>query len=202
MRIFDDGETVPISVRQNRWIAVLVVIIVLAVGIWWLLRPAGPAPPTTVELSPRATFLRTAAPAADPPAIVSLRETGVRPGQRIRLVRKGRWAQGTGQPFGHLLAVFSASDSLGPHDARYRVPGALGIEGVRRGTDRHPIRGWQTDIPQDFGFGGPGQDSVRVQVPEGARYLFLGVDDVRVGDNVMADSTLAVRIVPLAREDG
>lgn len=202
MSFFDDGETVPITVRQNRWIAVLVVIIVLAVGVWWLLRPAGPAPPTTVELSPRATFLRTAAGAADAPTIVALREAGVRSGQRIRLVREGRWAQGTGQPFGHLLGVFSASDSLAPHDARYRVPGALGIEGIRRVTERNPVRGWETDIPQDFGFGGPGQDSVQVRVPAGARYLFLGVDDVRVGDNVAADSALAVRIVPLAREGG
>lgn len=202
MTFLDDGETVPIPVRRNRWIAALVVIIVLAVGLWWLMRSAGPAPPTTVELSPRATFLRTAAGNAEEPAIVSLEEAGVRSGQRIRLVREGRWAEGTGQSYGHLLGVFSASDSLAPADRRYRVPGAVGIEGVRRATNRNPIGGWETDVPQDFGFGGPGQDSVQVRVPEGARYLFLGVDDVRVGDNVPADSALAVRIVPLAREDG
>lgn len=202
MTFLDDDETVPIRIRRNRWIAALVVILVLAVGLWWLLRPTGPAPPTRVELSPRSTFLRTAAEGAEEPAILSLHELGLRPGSPVRLVRIGRWAQGTGQPFGHLLAVFSASDSLGPRDARQRVPGAVGVEGARRTTGRNPVEGWETDIPQDFGFGGPGQRSVRVRVPEGARYLFLGVDDVRVGDNVLADSALAVRIVPLARGDG
>lgn len=201
MSFLEDDETVPIEVRKNRWIAVLVVIIVLGVGLWWLMRPAGPAPPTTVEVSPRATFLRTAAPGADAPTIVPLEEAGVRSGQWIRLVREGLWSEGTGQRYGHLLGVFSASDSLGPRDERYRVPGALAVEGVRRSTDRNPLRGWPTDIPQDFGFGGPGQDSVRVRVPEGARYLFLGVDDVRVGDNVLADTALIVRLVPLARQE-
>lgn len=200
MTFGNNDDMVPIAIRRNRWIAALVVLIVLAVGLWFLLRPR-PTPPTEVELSPRATFLRTSPTGAEDARVLSLRELGLSPGDSVRLVRLGRWAQGTGQAYGHLLAVFSASDSLAPHDRRYRVPAALDA-GPRRATGRHPIGGWATDIPQDFSFGGPHQDSVTVRVPDGASHLFLGVDDLLVGDNTVADSILGVRIVPLGRDGG
>lgn len=195
-------EKVPVAVRQNRWIAALAVLVVLAVGLWWTLRPTGPAPSTRVPLDPRATFLRGPPGAVQPARALSLEELGLAPGDSVRLVRMGRWAQGTGVAFGHLIAVFSASDSLAPPGERHRVPGALEVEGPERSTGVAPLGLGPTDIPEDFGFGGPGQDSITVRVPERARYLFVAVDDVRPGDNLVAEAPFGVRIVPLGDGGG
>lgn len=189
-------DRTPIPIRQNRWIALLAVFVLLALATWLLMRPSGPAPPTDVDLDPRATYLRTSAVGVEPARALSLEELGVEPGDSVRLVRRGTWAQGTGTAFGHLIAVFSATDSLAPPEQAHRVPGALPAGG-RMFTGRNPVRGFTTDIPEDFGFGGPQTDSITVRVPEGARYLFVAPADERVGDNQVAEAPFGVRIVPL-----
>lgn len=196
------SNDVPIRVRRNRWIAALAVLIVVAVGTWLLIRTDGPAPPTEVSLDPRATYLRHSPGAARPARALSLQELGLSPGDSVRLVRMGRWAEGTGQAYGHLIGVFSATDSLAPADYRHRVVGAVDAHGPERATGWSPRGEGPTDIPHDFGFGSPTRDSVTVRVPEGARYLFLAVDDLRPGDNQVAEEPFGVRIVPLGAGSG
>lgn len=185
MSFLESDQTVPIPVRRNRWIAVLAVIVVLAVGLRWLTRPRAPAPPTEVELDPRATFLRAADGARDP-RIFPLGELGLRPGDSVALVR----ADSGDRSRATVLALFSETDSLAPPDRRYRVPGALGT-GRKRVTGPGPGGGPPTDIPQDFGVGGEDPDSVALRVPSLARYLFLAVEV-----DTVADSAVTVRVVP------
>lgn len=196
MTFLDDDEMVPIAIRRNRWIAMLVVLVVLAVGLWLTMRPATPASAVEVELPPGATYLRTVPAEAEPARVLSLDELGVGPGDSVRLTRTVRPGREEGPAEDGFVAVFSSSDSLAAPGEPHRVPGALEA-GPDRITGRHPTRGWATDIPEDFGFGGPGAESVTVRVPEGARYLVLGAEAPAAGEPG-GGASRTIRVVPRA----
>lgn len=200
MTFLDDDEMVPIAIRRNRWIAMLVVLGVLAVGLWLTMRPPPPASPVEVELAPGATYLRTIPAEAEPARVVSLDELRVGPGDSVRLarVRPGGEDAAAEDAF---VAVFSSSDSLAAPGEPHRVPGALDA-GPDRITGRHPTRGWVTDIPEDFGFGGPDAGSVTVAVPEGARYLILGTEAPPASGDPEGGASPTIRIVPRAVSRG
>lgn len=185
------GDRIPIGRRQGRWIAALAVLALVALGLRLMLGPAGG---DVVRVDPTSTYLRTdPADGAGRARAVPLSALGLEAGERARLVRVGRWRSVTGGPRTELVALFSADDSLRMSTRRRRVPGALDAGTDHRTRPTHHGHA-PTDVPGDFGFGGPGRDTVTVTVPERARYLFFSVDDTLFSDNSVAEAPFGVRV--------
>lgn len=147
---------------------------------------------TEFQVSPRSTFLRTVDnDAAEVPTIIDLASLGIAPGSRVLLERFGSYSFGpepdeTGI---RVIGVFSSSTTLLPTTQQFRVPGAIGvgIDFPSQMLGENP-----SDIPEDFRL-----ENLRITVPAGARYLFVGGVDIFYRDNRDLDNDLKVRITPL-----
>ncbi|MGF1537863.1 MAG: VCBS domain-containing protein [Elainellaceae cyanobacterium] len=153
---------------------------------------------TVVPLNPKATYLFTN---QDPDAIdVSAIElpSEISPGDTIKLESVGSFfffegSDPTRRAFDEMVGVFSATDQLGPlKDASGRNNIARVVDAIDAGEDTQTGRTSQglikTDIPQDFAI-----VSTRIQVPAGARYLFVSPRDSFFGDNSV-NGNWAIRI--------
>jgi hypothetical protein len=144
-----------------------------------------------VSLDPTGTFLRTIRDDATNPAIVSLADFGISPGDEITLNVVGGWTNGRGIEKTDTIAVFSSSAEFVDDSAvRNRVPDAIdaGPDIQTRPTFRNQE---PTDIPEDFAVDG----SVTIIVPDSASHLFLAARANFYRDNSDVNDDYAVRIV-------
>jgi len=150
--------------------------------------------PWSFAVDPSGTFLHTNQDAQAPPLVVDLEGLGVFPGQTIRLYRFGSCESTvpTSQTISVLDCAFSASDVLGPSADLQRVVDAIGI-GDDFATPPTQNGGQATEIPEDFGVA----NEREVQVPDGAKFLIVGVYDDHFDDNIDVDRDLRLAIAPL-----
>jgi len=155
------------------------------------------------SLDPRGAYLRVNGEAPPGAVPIDLLPLGINPGDVITLTRLGAFQRGTMPPFDEdvfrdMTAVFSSSDALGPPGQLNRVLGAL-YAGLDFKTEPTFVGGLPTDIPEDFevsNFDGT-VTSVTVQVPDGARFLFLATADSFFSDNADPNGDFGVRITPV-----
>lgn len=149
----------------------------------------------TVSLDSHADFLR-----ADPedsitdPVVIDLTTAGFAPGDLLRLSYSGWFYFGgacTGSPTPLddviVLSVFSASATLLASDEAHRIPDAIDT-GPDWFTGPTFVHNLPRDIPEDFRIlpGSPNEqhpDGFEIEVPTGARYLFVAVGDGWYQDN-------------------
>jgi hypothetical protein len=160
----------------------------------------------SVQVNPRSTYLLTN---NDPLAInstaISLADSGIAPGDLIRLERFGSYDVGAPPPFfGDVLdgfsAVFSSSSILLGSSLLNRVPGAIdaGDDILTRPTSFGSIN---TDIAEDFGLTNDSTlQFIEVLVPQGASHIFLSARDTFFSDNtdLNDDFRLDISVVPEA----
>ena len=149
---------------------------------------------TTFQANPRGGFwIRDSRDAqAQPALIIDLASLGFVPGDMVRLERLGDFRFADNQPETAVFnaAVFSSTNVLLGPTVRNRVPGAIS-SGLAETVTMPTIDGLATDIPEDFAVG-----NTVVRIPVGARYLFFGVPDPFLGDNVDSDGNFAIRVTP------
>ena len=152
------------------------------------------------DLSSRATFLRAepfdGRPAGGSPVeaafIIDLMTEGFKEGDSITISYSGEvyyrafWDNGDlGETYSaegiSLLGLFSASEDLKPIDDLHRVPGAIDY-GEDVITEPTYFQQYQTDIPEDFRI--EPYSGATIQIPKGAKYLFLSFADGYYPDNV------------------
>lgn len=162
---------------------------------------AAPAGPTVFPVDPVGSFLRTeAADSSLPALVVDLAALGVGPGDSLRVERLGdftftiyspEYVESGRELHTSMHAVFSSTDELLGPGSPARVPGAVGA-GPSPVTGPTLFEALPTDIPQDFFFG-----ARTLEIPAGARYLFVAVPDIWYRDNRDGDGNLAVRLTPV-----
>jgi hypothetical protein len=163
---------------------------------------------TTIPFDSRQTYLLTY---DDPGALdaipVSLASIGLSSGMTIDLQATGTFCyhwNGSMCPnaFGipSVAGVFSSTSQLGPSNMLNRVTGAIASNGppiVTLPTNNGNI---PTDIPQDFSISSIGEypdgPFTLVNIPNGANYLFVSVNDSYYGDNYSTDLALHIMPVP------
>ena len=164
--------------------------------------PASYEPTDGVEIpvSALGTFLRAEPFTGSPPdgsdvegpAIVDLAGEGFREGDSITISYSGKvyyaafWDNGDlGETYSaeglYLIGLFSASEDLNPIDDLNRVPGAIDY-GEDIITEPTYFQQYQTDIPEDFRI--EPHSGATIQIPEGAKYLFISFADGFYPDNV------------------
>lgn len=154
---------------------------------------------TDFSVDPRATYLRVNTDNALNAAPIDLFAIGITPGDTISLTRLGDYARGN-PPFDSdiymdLSGVFSSSNVLGPAGDLHRVTGAIDA-----GTDLFTPPTFSgslpTDIAEDFQISNitGTSSSITIDVPTGARYLFVGPFDVYFQDNFDPNANFGVRI--------
>jgi hypothetical protein len=123
---------------------------------------------------------------------IDLGVLGISEGDVIRIEQLGDFSLGASWPDDARTTggVFSSSFTLlAPSESNpNRIPGAIdaGIDVV---TSPTYWLGWETDIPEDFLI-----DDVTIQVPAGAKYLFVAALDVAYGDNTDPDHDYTYRL--------
>jgi hypothetical protein len=121
---------------------------------------------------------------------INLYELGLNDLDYVILQRKGDYDNGpNADTFTGMTAVFSSNDSLLEPALLNRVPGAreAGEDFVTHNTYYGNL---STDIPEDFYV-----DSVVIQIPDSAKYLFAGPHDAWFHDNSDPDHDFGIRIV-------
>ncbi|MEL6798010.1 MAG: GC-type dockerin domain-anchored protein, partial [Planctomycetota bacterium] len=164
----------------------------------------GPTPTATdieVPVDPSSTYLRTCSdPDAEGAAVIDVGDLLVLSGGRqLELELSGDFGftkSDTSEPGMSAIAMFSMTDELlADRSLLNRVPGAVdaGVDFTSAPTNRqncgYPI---ETDVPEDFVL--TAGNAVQVQVPAGARYVFISANDEFFGDNIDADGNYGVRI--------
>jgi hypothetical protein len=152
--------------------------------------------PTVYSVDAKGTFLcADTCDTVTDPRIIDLSSLQVHPGDWLNLERRGAWAAGSGWADNQscLVGVFSSSTALGIQASHFRVSGAIDAgEDLYTGPT---FNGYlPTDIPEDFLIQWP----LSVQVPAGARYLFVGTLDSHYGDNSDPNGDLAIVVTPAA----
>ncbi len=153
-----------------------------------------------VSLDPRGAYLRVNGEATPGAVPIDLLAVGINPGDLITITRLGDFQRGNNAPFNEdvfldVTAVFSSSNTLGPPGALNRVAGAVGA-GLDFVTVPTFVGGLPTDVPEDFevsNFDGT-ITSVTLQVPPGARFLFVATADSFFSDNSDPDGDFGVQI--------
>ncbi|MEL6702196.1 MAG: hypothetical protein AAFO58_11060, partial [Pseudomonadota bacterium] len=158
-----------------------------------------------VSLSPTATFLRTSNdPLATGAVLVDFSAYGFVAGDVLVMEAFGDLDLGTGMEIpADVIGVMSSSSTLLGGSNTNRVPGAItaidpltggSAPGVTTVTTQNG--GYATDIAQDFAIGNVGgyAGEAVVEVPAGAGYLFLGLNDGFLGDNADANNDFGVEI--------
>lgn len=126
--------------------------------------------------------------AATKPDPISLRQHNIKPGEQITIVVTGGYVNHpSGETKCQLIGVFSESSTLLDNTQHHRIPGAID---AGRDYVTHKSEDFNTDIPEDFFLSGDRQNTgdcnvrtTTVQVPLGASYLFIGVEDQNLRDN-------------------
>ena len=152
---------------------------------------ASPPAASVIGIDARCTFLRTNNEAPAPSWPINLAHLGLKPGDLIRLDALGDFSySGREMPdeVTAMIGVFSSSPTLLATDKVNRVAGAIDA-GVDTVTGRTYSGNRDTDIPQDFSI-----RSLKIRIPEGARYLFVAAPDNFYSDNADPDADYAVRI--------
>jgi len=159
----------------------------------------------TVRINPTATYLHTNDDSNSTSTVpIDLQALGIGAGDTVQLQSSGTLSYYTGCPVcsppvpgdteiaTNMIGVFSSSNALFPSGFLSRVPGAIDA-GLPRFITNLTLMGNQlTDIPQDFFISNTAPLSV--EVPTGAKYLFVAASDGFYGDNGDADSNFAVTI--------
>ena len=153
----------------------------------------------TIQIDPRSTYLHTSGDAgARASAPIDLASIGIRGGDYVRLEELGDFA-GTSTAADqnrNMLGVFSSSSMLLASSLRHRVPGA-----INAGTDTISAATFigtePTDIPEDFKINTADVGGTVVQIPDLAKYLFVGPPDSFWGDNRDPDNDYSVRLTRL-----
>ena len=154
----------------------------------------------TIQIDPRSTYLHTSGDANSRSSVpIELANFGIRGGDYVRLEELGDFA-GTSTAADqsrNMLGVFSSSSMLLASSLRHRVPGA-----INAGTDTPSAATFigtePTDIPEDFRINTADIEGTVVQVPDLAKYLFVGPPDSFWGDNRDPDNDYSVRHYPPA----
>ena len=139
-----------------------------------------------VEVSPRATYLRTSFDAGDDARAVRLSDVGLAPGKAVCFRSEGDFRYGPdviaserrqslGTPM--VTAVFSRSDVLRGRDQQHRVADAAEA-GPDVFTEPTYHDGFATDVGQDFD-----ATDVCLTVPDGATHVFFSAFDTYYDDN-------------------
>ncbi|MFC1487958.1 hypothetical protein ACFLRN_09780 [Thermoproteota archaeon] len=147
-----------------------------------------------VDVSALGTFLRAdpimeeGGSPVEPPTIIDLEATGILGEKWIFITYSGKifhaidWGDGDPKEDGYinLIGIFSTTTELESIDKLNRVPGAIasntGFE-----TDETYFTEMQTDIPEDFLSGD--HTGTTIEIPDGAKFLFLCNPDVYYPDN-------------------
>jgi hypothetical protein len=162
-----------------------------------------------IALDPTATYLHTSANDPAPAATIvdlSTLSFTVLPGSFLQIQQVGDFEFSTGAPDTAQFtgAVFSSTNTLLPNSAADRVPDAIAPAFVSPGiafpfvTANSMSGNEPTDIPDDFAVarGGLGFTGVTVEVPTGARFLFISAIDVFFSDNRDPNHDYGVTIDP------
>jgi hypothetical protein len=142
-----------------------------------------------------------------PPIDLSTLSFTVHAGDILHLQELGAWQAGEPQNFTdtdkNTIAVFSSSSTLLGSSSANRVPGAISA-GVPVSTPPTFFASLPTDIPQDFFIGSKINPissvdaSVDVQVPVGAKFLFIAAYDSHYSTNEDPNRDYMVRISPFS----
>ena len=150
---------------------------------------------TVIGINSRATFLRINAEiTAKDAQPIDLAKLGQKTGDWIRLEVLGEFSYSDGEmpdEIRFMNGVFSSTNKLLPSDQFNRVPGAVDA-GVDIGTGPTMFGQFPTDIPEDFAVA-----ATKIQIPAGARFLFVAAPDIFYSDNVDPDGNYALRITVL-----
>lgn len=144
---------------------------------------------TTISIDPTAAYLRT----NDDPCLdaipIELSMLSISGGDYLRLAQLGDFNNGPGGDiYKRMIGVFSSNDSLLDSSLLHRIPGAIDA-GEDFVTSPTYVGNLPTDIPEDFWI-----DTVIVQVPDSALFLFVSTHDSWYWDNSDPDSDFAVNI--------
>ena len=144
---------------------------------------------TTISIDPTAAYLRT----NDDPCLdaipIELSTLSISGGDYLRLAQLGDFNNGPGGDiYKRMIGVFSSNDSLLESSLLHRIPGAIDA-GEDFVTSPTYVGNLPTDIPEDFWI-----DTVIVQVPDSALFLFVSTHDSWYWDNSDPDSDFAVNI--------
>jgi len=147
-----------------------------------------------VDVSALGTFLRAdpimeeGGSPVEPPTIIDLEATGLIDEEWILISYSGKifhaidWGDGDPKEDGYinLIGIFSTTSELESIDKLNRVPGAIDSN-KDFVTDETYFGELQTDIPEDFLSGD--ETGTRIEIPDGAKFLFLCNPDVYYPDN-------------------
>lgn len=154
-----------------------------------------PLTSTFINIDPLASYVRNVA--ANDPVVIDLEELGIVPGDTLDLTTVNFYnrAEDEEDDDRDLIAVFSSSDEIAGREETIRVLGAIDAGEDFESRASSPLSE-PTDIPEDFD-----ARIAIVTVPEGAKFLIVGVDDGRFDDNTDPNGDYALRITVLPEDD-
>lgn len=160
----------------------------------------------STPLDPKSTFLRASNNDSPlPPLIVDLASINIVPGDILALQGSGDFAYQSRDPENgiSLIGAFSSSSNITDKNSLNRISDAIdaGIDTLSPNTFFSNL---STDIAEDFSItpDGIGGEPIVVEVPEGASFLFVGVNDSLFFDNSDSDDNLAFaisKVVPVSK---
>lgn len=153
-----------------------------------------PAPSQELRVRPSRTYLRTQGDAASDVVPIDLELRGFEAGDPLVIERTGEY-EGSLSRSG-LTGIFSSTNELGDSSQLVRLPGAIDA-GIDIVTPRTAVDQLATDVPEDFAIASasnPALDTLELNVPPGARYLFVSPFDDRFEDNSDADDDFGFRL--------
>lgn len=160
----------------------------------------------TIQVRPTKTYLRTNADPDSADAIpINLASLGIKEGDTIKLEQLGTFTFYKGCPTCtppnpslpenavDMVGVFSRNSSLLPSGQLNRVLGAIPVGMNPVFTGPTLMGNLPTDIVEDFQI--PAASSpLRIEVPSGAKFLFVAAQDSYYGDNADSNNDFAVRL--------
>jgi len=146
---------------------------------------------TLIFINPKSTYLKLSNDSGALNAVgINLNDLGLIDLDHIVLQQKGDYDNGpNGDTYIGMSGVFSVNDSLLESTQQNRVPGAINA-GEDFSTHNTYYSNLVTDIPEDFYI-----DSIVIQIPDSAEYLFISPHDSWFNDNSDPDNDYGVRIV-------
>ena len=148
----------------------------------------------SISLNPKSTFLRTdSGDSPEQPLILDLRQMNVLAGDRILITQSGDYRLGFSIIWKdnktRLVGVFSKSPNLRHSSERFRITDAVQTP-FDVPTGETLVENLPTDINKDFLI----DKSIELNVPNGAKYLFIGIPDSQYFDNTDPDGDLSILV--------